>query len=199
MRSATKWLLGILGGVLVLAIVFFTLTHQSVRVVPEPPDRVPTDIDLTKPNPLPETSSNQTSSTYVNSKMGFSFKMPADYFVLESYNYEGGFSVGLSFAKKTANSQVLQSSGVGMVVYQQDKMTLDSLKKRMESLGSVVVGSNNIKVDGQDAIRYDLGGMIGGQEIDAVSGKYAVVLNDENSQSTGLDINQIASTFKFSK
>lgn len=143
------------------------------------------------------TSPTQPTYTYESSKMGFSLVLPSEYMITESYNYEGGLTASLSINKRTVDSSVLEGTNFSIIIYQ-DNSSLDALKKAIFARGSIIDNEKKIKIDGQDALEFDLGGMTSGQKIIASNGKYSIDA-EVYPAVTNIDFNKIVSSFKFPK
>jgi hypothetical protein len=135
-------------------------------------------------------SAPDNSVLYKNDKMGFSFRLPKDLFVTERYNFAGIFSVNLEISQKTNVPQVLQDSGISIVVYE-DKMTMDDLAKLARIDEEVIVSSENIVIDNHPAIKYDIGGISSSTKILLLYDNYGVEMVVNNLFDP--------TTFKFSK
>lgn len=140
------------------------------------------------------TSTTQgVSSTYTDKTLGFSFTLPVSYYAFRSENFEGGHSVSIKLGKKNSDG-TLDDSQISLT-YINVASTLAELEKSTTANNDVIKTSAT-KVDGQDGVKYELGGMAGGYKVISTKGNsYVTFDNYPSSGSTILD--GIVSSFKF--
>ena len=152
------------------------------------------DQTTVKTSPSPTSTSNK----YINSdsQFGFSFNLPKDYQVLEIPGGEGGPSYNLKIGKKTGDITAVDQN-ITIDIYKYER-TLAEFKKEYEKDNADIIETSLIKIDGQDAWKYKIGGMGEGFHIIAVKDQYNLSIDFypfTNESSPIFD--EIVSSFKF--
>ncbi len=144
------------------------------------------------PSVSPLVISTADWKTYTNTDYGFSVKYPADLNIKETS--KNSRSVSLAIIDKNVS-----------IIAFKTKMSLADLKKESESRGNVIIDpiDTPLNIDGADAVKYELGGMSSGEEIDVTNGTYAVsaevYANPGSNTMLASTLEQIISTIQFTK
>lgn len=134
-----------------------------------------------------------TPGVYTDKAFGFSLTLPPNNYVFRNENFEGGHNVALELGKKTGDL-TLDNSYI-RIAYINSETTLEELKKEAEK-GGPVIKSTPIKVDGQNSIKYELGGFDHGYKVIAAKNKNYVTFDAYPSDDSSV-LDGIISSFKF--
>lgn len=144
------------------------------------------------------TTDKSAEDVYINSEFGFSFTLPSDYAVIEEYGCEGNCGVSMQIGKKS-DTRVFSNTNITLF-YNQSGGTLNEIKKNYESGNNDIIKTTSIKIDGQDAYKYEIGGMSSGFHFIAAKGEFNLDINAYPADIMDVKdvlLDDIISSFKF--